>query len=56
VIHGEKDTDSVSHGKELYNESSRGQTLHIIPGAGHNNLFAGIDGKIKQFVETHLPD
>jgi uncharacterized protein len=61
VIHGEKDTlIPVSHGKELFEACPvEDKVLHIIPGAGHNNLlFAGMEsyfGKIQQFVENHLP-
>jgi alpha-beta hydrolase superfamily lysophospholipase len=61
VIHGEKDTlIPVSHGKELFEACQvEDKVLHIIPGAGHNNLlYAGMEsyfGKIRQFVEKHLP-
>ena len=60
VIHGAIDTlIPVTNGQEIYDASPvEDKELHIIPGAGHNNLlFAGIDSyfaKVKDFVANHL--
>ena len=60
VIHGGVDTlIPVTNGQEIYDASPvEDKELHIISGAGHNNLlFAGVDSyfaKIKDFVANHL--
>ena len=41
VIHGDKDlVIPVWHGKALYEEAELPKTIHIVEGAGHNNLHA----------------